>query len=69
MNTDKHAEIPCPRCKTNQHTFLDEHHTEIYCDKCGLVIQDNSINTVTDNIRLQEYQEKKIYKLHHRRMG
>jgi len=69
MNTDKHAHEYCPRCKTTAFTFNDEHHAEIYCNKCGLIIRDNSINKITEDIRLQEYQEKRIYKLHHRRMG
>ena len=68
MNTDKHAHEYCPRCKTTAFTFNDEHHAEIYCDHCGLIIRDNSINSITRTMQLRKYQERRIYKLHYKKM-
>lgn len=67
-STYKHAHKYCPKCRTNKYTLLDEHHAEIYCDKCGLIIQDTSINTICDYIRLKKYNEKQLYRLHHKKI-
>lgn len=67
MNTDKHAHEYCPRCRTTQYTYNDEHHNEVYCDKCGLVIRDSSINSISQYIELNQYNEKQLYRLHYRK--
>ena len=67
MNTDKHAHEYCPRCRTTAHTYTDEHHAETYCEKCGLVIRDSSINSISQYIRLDQYREHQLYKLHYKK--
>ena len=69
MNTDKHAHEYCPRCKTSMFTYLDEHHGETYCDKCGLVIRDSTIHTINTELELQEYNTHRLYSLHYKRRG
>jgi hypothetical protein len=63
-----HAHEYCPRCKTHKHTYHDKHHDEVFCEKCGLVIRDTSINSIYQTIQLLEYNEKRLYKLHRKRI-
>ena len=69
MNTDKHAHEYCPRCKTYKTTYYDEHHAETYCDKCGLVIRDSTINTIRQQEKLKQYQMHQLYRLHYKKKG
>jgi len=40
---NKKIKMICPDCKTS-HIITDEHHGELICEKCGLVIEDKLYN-------------------------
>lgn len=55
----KHAERYCPFCKTSDYTLLDEFHGEVFCEKCGLVIQGTyNRNSI---VELENKAEKKYF--------
>ena len=43
----KHQEITCETCQTQDHVVEDNFHNEIYCMKCGTVIQDATLPKIT----------------------
>lgn len=55
----KHVERYCPFCKTSDYTLLDEFHGEVFCEKCGLVIQGTyNRNSI---VELENKAEKKYF--------
>ena len=49
MYNYKHTDIQCPECQAP--TVEDNHHDEIFCTHCGLVILDSTIPRITMLIR------------------
>ena len=50
-------ETVCPECKT-QPVIRDNIRQETYCNKCGLVIEDQTIPSITTIISQREKQKK-----------
>ena len=57
MKNHKSINNPCPECK-HPVTYMDPLHGEIYCQQCGLVIQDQSIFSIVKYISSIENKEK-----------
>ena len=57
MSTYKHVQTTCPECK---HDIIlhDEHRQETFCEKCGLIIHDNTIFKITTVIEREENRNK-----------
>ena len=43
----KHKREYCPQCQTVEYTLYDNHLDETYCNRCGLVLTDNTLIRVT----------------------
>ena len=61
--TYPHVQIPCPECHTDKYTLYDKHHAETYCSRCGLVINDTSLFSVTRHLQNQRERELVILRL------
>ena len=58
MYNQQHTRTPCPECKTHEHTLKDTFHGEIWCSKCGLIIQDSTLPSLTQIIEEGEREER-----------
>ena len=58
MYRQQHTETYCENCKTNKHTLRDNFHAEIWCSKCGLVLQDSTLPSLTKIIEETEKEER-----------
>lgn len=67
--SQKHQSIKeyCPHCKTDTHSYYDSHRDEVYCDKCGLILRDNTLVQVTREIERINYKSNYIKSLWKRR--
>ena len=59
----KHPGIQCENCKTNIYVVQDQHKAETYCMKCGTVLIDTTLPSITCEISKTEYQVKFIRNL------
>ena len=50
-NQMKHASRFCPTCRTSEHTLFDENRGEIFCSRCGLVLQDTARTSIVELIK------------------
>lgn len=57
-----HINTTCPECKHTE-ILQDPEQEIIYCTRCGLVIQENSIFKITEEIERIEYRIKFIRNL------
>ena len=58
MYNQQHTRTPCPECKTSDYTVKDSFHDEIWCRKCGLIIQDSTLPSLTAIIAETEKEER-----------
>jgi hypothetical protein len=59
---NKHINVICPECKSNQ-ILVDDFHKETYCTQCGLVLQDTTIFKVTRLIMAEEAKNRQLNNL------
>ena len=57
MYNSQHTRTPCPECKNTKYTIKDSFHDEIWCTRCGLIIQDNTLPSITRIIEETEKEE------------
>ena len=60
MYNHKKADQYCKECKTTEHTYIDNIHEETYCRKCGLIIQDNTLPSITKEIEQTNLEYKTL---------
>ena len=60
MYNQQHTRTPCPECKTHKYTLKDTFHSEIWCCKCGLVLQDTTLPSITQEIQKTNKTEKHL---------
>ncbi len=46
----QHTTEYCHNCKTSEYTLYDNHLDETYCSKCGTVLIDNTLPSITQEI-------------------
>ena len=56
----------CPECKTEQ-VLYDTFHNETFCNKCGLILKDNSLSLITDLMQEDRDKERAIRRLHYKK--
>ena len=67
MNNYRQIQTTCPECKSN-HIYYDSRHDETFCNKCGLILQDNRLTLITDAIQEEQLKEQRLREaLWHRR--
>ena len=63
----KTIKTTCTECKSNT-ILYDTVHNETFCNKCGLILQDNRLTLITDAIQEEQLKEQRLREaLWHRR--
>lgn len=52
--------LNCPECHTSKYTVYDPVHSETFCTKCGLIIQDTTIPGALHDYRKDKTKEAYI---------
>jgi transcription initiation factor TFIIIB Brf1 subunit/transcription initiation factor TFIIB len=55
----KRIQVSCPDCKNNP-CIVDNHREETYCPVCGLILQDNTLPSITSIIEEVNKDDMKI---------
>ena len=64
--TFRHIQTTCKECKS-EHIYYDSFHDETFCNRCGLILQDNHLTLMTEAMAEDKAKEKAIRKLHYKK--
>ena len=62
-----HIRITCPECKSKE-ILYDNFHDETFCEKCGLIIKDNTLFSIPKAIIKSQQKEKFIRSLWYKKI-